>query len=111
LAALINQHRQAAALNPLGLDACIANAAQGHSEWMNVTHIFSHTGKNGSSHQQRCQWAGCSCGNENIYNGGMSPADAFNAWKASPGHNATMLGAFTKIGIGICGGWITADFD
>jgi uncharacterized protein YkwD len=41
----------------------------------------------------------------------MSALDALNAWKGSPGHNATLLGNFTRIGIGICGGWITADFD
>jgi uncharacterized protein YkwD len=111
LTSLINQYRQGKGLNPLALDSCISSAAQGHSEWMAVNKTFNHAGKNGSSHQARCQWAGCACSHENIYNGGMSPSEAFNAWKASPGHNATMLGALAKIGIGICGGWITADFD
>ena len=112
LAALINQFRQGNGLAPLALDACISNAAQAHSEWMKTTLTFSHTGKGGSSHQTRCQQAGCSCKNENIYNGGMSPKEAFTSWQGSTaGHKETMLGPFSKIGIGICSGWITADFD
>jgi hypothetical protein len=112
LTGLINQYRQGNGLAPLALDTCISNAAQAHSEWMKTTLTFSHTGKGGSSHQTRCQQAGCSCKNENIYNGGMSPNDAFSSWKKSTaGHNETMLGPFTRIGIGICSGWITADFD
>jgi uncharacterized protein YkwD len=111
LAALINQYRQVNGLAPLALDPCISNAAQGHSEWMKTTNTFSHTGNGGSSHQSRCQQAGCSCKAENIYNGLDQPSGAFQAWKASPGHNAAMLGPYSKIGIGICGGWITADFD
>jgi uncharacterized protein YkwD len=111
LAALINQYRQGNGLAPLALDACLSNAAQAHSEWMKTTGTFSHSGKGGSSHQTRCQQAGCACKNENIYNGGMSANEAFQEWKGSPGHNAAMLGPFSKIGIGICSGWITADFD
>jgi len=110
LTALINQHRQSSGLSPLTLDACISAAAQGHSEWMK-NNVFSHTGKNGSDPSTRCQWSGCKCSAENIYEGGMAPSDAFNSWKNSPGHNANMLGGYTKIGIGICSGWITADFE
>jgi uncharacterized protein YkwD len=111
LTALINQYRQGNGLAPLALDPCISNAAQAHSEWMNTTNTFNHIGNGGSTPQSRCQQAGCSCHAENIYNGIDQPSGAFQAWKASPGHNAAMLGAFSKIGIGVCGGWITADFD
>lgn len=111
LAALINQYRQGNGLAPLALDPCISNAAQAHSEWMNITNTFNHTGNGGSTPQSRCQQAGCSCKAENIYNGIDQPSGAFQAWKASPGHNAAMLGSFSKIGIGVCSGWITADFE
>jgi uncharacterized protein YkwD len=111
LAALINQYRQGNGLAPLALDPCLSNVAQAHSEWMNTTNTFSHIGKGGSTREGRCQQAGCPCQAENIFNGTDFPSSAFQAWKASPGHNAAMLGSYSKIGIGICSGWITADFN
>eukprot|EP01041_Mallomonas_annulata_P015586 gene15586-32927_t len=39
---------------------------------------------------------------ENIYAGGQSAAEAFDAWKNSPGHNTNMLRPqYNYIGIGI----------
>ncbi len=111
LAALINQHRQSSGLKALALDPCISSAAQGHSEWMVANNVFDHVGKNGSEEATRCQWAGCSCSAENIYYGSDAPSDAFNAWKASSGHNANMLGGYAKMGIGVYGGHATLDLE
>jgi uncharacterized protein YkwD len=108
---LINQYRQSNGLSPLTMDPCLNNVAQGHAEWMKATNTFSHTGKGNSSPSQRC--VGCpSCTNtENIFEGwDITGQDCFNQWKSSPGHNANMLSAATKIGIGCAQGMVVADF-
>jgi hypothetical protein len=104
---LITQDRTRKGLGMLSMDSCMNKAAQGHSEWMDSTGNFSHTGQGGSSHSQRCAAAGCSCSAETIYSG-SGPSGCFNAWKNSPGHNAIMLGSYTKIGIGVESGSYTA---
>jgi uncharacterized protein YkwD len=111
LLALINAHRQNNQLQALVLDNCLNDAAQGHSEWMKQTGNFDHIGENGSKFYERCQDAGCTCSAENIYSGTGDPNGAFNAWKNSPGHNKHMLGPYTKIGIGILYGMVTAVFE
>ena len=107
---LINQHRQANGKGALVLDNCLNKAAQGHSVYMYDSGNFSHTGKNGSGHLDRCLQAGCKCMAENIQMGADTAAQVFNAWKTSPGHNANMLGNFTHIGLGKAGSWWTTDF-
>jgi uncharacterized protein YkwD len=111
LLGLVNQYRQDNGKGPLTLDSCLNTAAQGHSDWMHEQDIFSHTGKDNSSFSARCAAAGCSCSGEIIYEGSMAPESAFKAWKASPGHNAHMLGAYTKAGIGIAYGDATMVFE
>jgi hypothetical protein len=110
LLSLVNQYRQDNGKGPLTLDSCLNTAAQGHSDWMHEQDIFSHVGKDNSSWSDRCAAAGCSCSDENIYEGSMAPGRAFKKWKGSPGHNAKMLGAYTKAGIGIAYGDVTMDF-
>jgi len=108
---LINQYRLSNGCPALNLDNCLNIVAQEHSEWMKLNTTFSHSGKNGSNHQVRCQQAGCRCRAENLYEGGMHPLEALKAWQSSSSHNANLLGNFTRIGIGICGGWVTTIFD
>ena len=71
---LINQHRQANGRGQLVLDSCLSKAAQGHAVYMHDTGVFSHTGKNGSGHLDRCLQAGCKCMAENIQMGAATAA-------------------------------------
>lgn len=111
LLALINTYRASHQLPLLAIDQCLNSAAQKHSEWMQQTGVFSHTGENGSNQVARCKQAGCACSSETIYQGSNAPIGAFNSWKQSPPHNAIMLGSHNKIGIGLKLGNVTAVYE
>jgi uncharacterized protein YkwD len=108
---LINQHRQANGQGPLSMDSSLTKAAQDHTDWMQATGTFSHTGKNGSSMGDRIQAVGGqpNPSAENIAES-STPQSAFNLWRNSAGHNRNMLGAYRKVGIGYKGGYWTAVF-
>lgn len=111
LQCLINAHRNANGKGSLSMNTGMNNAAQGHSEYMNSTGNFSHTGAGGSSFDQRCAAEGESCDAENIaMHSNPSAQNIFNLWKNSAGHNANMLGSHTLIGIGKSGNYVTAVF-
>jgi len=106
---LINDYRQANNLGPLTASPTLGAAALDHSKDMAAQDYSSHTGKDGSSMQDRMAAAGYDVAQanftaENIYYGSAgldTPQAAFDWWKNSPGHNANMLSAnFTAIGIG-----------
>lgn len=91
--ALMNGARVSNSLGPLTTDTRLTNAAQGHADDMSIRGYFSHTSPEGKTVGDRIHaqgynycWAG-----ENIAMGYATPADAFAAWMASPGHKANML--------------------
>lgn len=100
---LINDYRKANNLAPLVASHDLGAAAEHHSDDMADQNYFSHTGKNGSTPKERMVdhgYAFDTFWGENISAGRVTAQDAFNAWKASPGHNANMLGPnFVAIGI------------
>ena len=55
---LVNEERVSRGLQPLAHDASLGAAAEDHSQWMNASGKFSHTGQGGSSHTQRMVAAG-----------------------------------------------------
>jgi uncharacterized protein YkwD len=108
---LINQHRKANGKGPLSTDSSLTRAAQDHTDWMQSTGAFSHTGKNGSSVSDRIREAGGlpTASAENIADN-STPQAVFESWKKSAGHNRNMLGAYRKVGIGYKGRYWTAVF-
>jgi uncharacterized protein YkwD len=100
---LINAYRQQNGLGTLTISTNLNRDAS----WMVIdlatNNYFSHTDSLGRSAYQR----GIDCGypqgaGENLAAGGAwsSAQAAFDAWKASPGHNANMLGSYyQQIGI------------
>lgn len=100
---LINDYRTANDLAPLVASHDLGAAAEHHSDDMADQDYFSHTGKNGSSPKDRMVDHGYTFDTfwgENISAGRITAQDAFDKWKASPGHNANMLSPnFVAIGI------------
>ena len=100
---LINHYRQANNLGPLVACHDLGTAAEHHSEDMADQNYFNHTGQNGSTPKERMVDHGYTFDTfwgENISAGRETAQIAFDAWKASPGHNANMLGPnFVAIGI------------
>ena len=108
----INQYRQDKGLNSLALDPCLNKIAQEHSEWMDATGTFNHTGRNGSLPKQRCIASGCVCDAETIFfSTDVTGQNCFESWLRSSEHKKIMLGNHTKIGIGIAHGYVTAVYD
>lgn len=108
---LINAHRAENGKGALGMNSALNNAACGHSIWMSQNGTLSHTGSGGSTFSSRCVESGTTCYGENVgQHGAPSASIFFEMWKASPTHNAIMLGNFSQIGIGFSGQYITTDF-
>ncbi|MGJ5619516.1 CAP domain-containing protein [Sulfitobacter sp. MF3-043] len=112
---LINSERTTAGLAPLTFADKLNDSSEDHSRWMIDADNFSHTGKGGSSAQDRMADAGYKFeGNwssgENIAfqsergEPGLSDdvVDLHNGLMNSPGHRANILNPhFKEIGIGI----------
>ncbi|WP_025321652.1 golvesin C-terminal-like domain-containing protein [Deferrisoma camini] len=103
---LINEARQAAGLGPLQAEVRLTGAARGHSRDMAANGFFSHTGSDGSVFWQRIRTGGYGlrAGAENIAAGYRSPSAVVNAWMASPGHRANILGPYRDVGVGVARG-------
>lgn len=116
---LINETRQQLGLRPLRENAQLTAAAQGHSDDMACNHIFSHTGSDGSSIQDRIVAAGYNASNwgEIIYAGG-SAQTAFDWWMNDPAHHDIIVdpnmrdvgAAYTYVEGSEYGGYFTVDF-
>ena len=110
--ALLNDYRADLGLDPLDDDLNLNRAALLHSEWMYETGIYSHEGKNGSSHTQRCIDSGTYCYGEILmlsYN--PDPQGYLEAWQGSFSHNATMTRwYYTDVGISFYEGYATVVF-
>ncbi|GAB4146197.1 MAG: hypothetical protein OHK0017_06420 [Patescibacteria group bacterium] len=112
LLCLINNYRAENGKGRLGQNSLMSQAARNHSTWMFNNNVFSHTGENGSLPPDRCAAAGTACRSENIARGsGVTPERVFEAWKASPAHNANMLGNFSQIGLANYNNYVTAVFN
>lgn len=94
-AALINQYRQENGLPPLAIDPQLEDASRWMSADMSARNYFSHTDSLGRNPFQRMAAFGYSYNTwlgENLAAGATSAQQAFDLWRASPGHNANMLG-------------------
>ncbi len=100
---LINEYRVASGLNPLSLNSNLNEAARWMSQDMATNDYISHTDSLGREPSQRMASFGYSYNTwraENLAAGIDAAHVAFELWKDSPGHNASMLnGNFKVIGI------------
>lgn len=110
LLCLVNQYRKANGLNALSYDAALSATAVDHSTWMNDNNTMSHIGENGSTFTQRCTAHNVKCDAENVARGYTTAQKLFDAWRASPSHNANMLGKHTVMGFGLVGKFATQLF-
>jgi len=100
---IINSYRADNGAHPLSISPILTSAAAWMAEDLATHSYFSHTDSLGRSPYQRA--VDCGYGNgagENLAAGTSwsSASAAFAAWRASPGHNANMLGTFYReIGI------------
>ncbi|HOV13771.1 MAG TPA: CAP domain-containing protein [Spirochaetota bacterium] len=107
---IVNLERSAVQLDPLRYDEKLADMARMHSDNMVKLNFFSHTGKDGTSPQQRklIYYKELLGGiGENIaYNFGNTEEEAaqklMTAWMNSSGHKANILSKkYSHIGVGI----------
>jgi len=99
---LINNYRASNGAPALTLSWTLGAAAQHHSIDMAKTGNFSHTLSDGTTWLDNIINHGYTYAyrSENIAWGYTSPSSVFSAWKASSGHNTTMLNTgFRAIGI------------
>ncbi len=100
---LINAYRAQNGLGGLTVSTNLNRAATWMTNDLATNAYFSHTDSLGRSPYQRAIDCGYPQGaGENLAAGGgwSSAQSAFDAWKASPGHNSNMLGAYYRqIGI------------
>lgn len=100
---LVNQVRAEFGLAPLSYNGQLANAAQGHANFIALEGIYSHYGVNGSTWQDRAAaagypgWAG-----ENLVGGTrLTPQQGVTWWRNSAIHFTNMLNPrWTEAGVG-----------
>jgi uncharacterized protein YkwD len=102
--ALVNQQRRLNGCNiDLKLVSQLASAAYGHSQDMALNNLFSHTGSDNSTMQERVdathyQYSQLA---ENIAVGYATPQAVVDAWMHSAGHRANILNCtLHEIGVG-----------
>ncbi|MBK7400666.1 MAG: CAP domain-containing protein [Myxococcales bacterium] len=102
---LINAHRAANGKPALTYDTKLEAAIQAHCQHMATHTFFDHVAPEAAvaSFTTRASKCGTGASGENIAWGYPTPAAVMDGWKKSPGHNANMLGAHTRIGIGKSG--------
>ncbi len=94
---LLNGYRSQNGLGPLTISATLNRTAAWMVDDMGANSYFSHTDSLGRSAYKRavdCGYAGGA--GENLAGGSAwdTAQEVFDAWKASPGHNANMLGSY-----------------
>ena len=89
-----NEFRAANGLAPLKLTPSISAVAQAWTQHQADTYTMDHNPNYGSQMP-----AGWSLAGENVA-AGYAPQDVVNAWIASPGHRANLLGNYTDLGVG-----------
>lgn len=99
---LVNKQRAADGLSPLRLSAELTRSAQGWSDEMVASDVFSH----GSDFAARIDLAGYdwAAAGENIATGLATPRAVVRAWMASPGHCQNILNpTYRDLGVGVNG--------
>jgi uncharacterized protein YkwD len=107
LLCLANAVRARSGLASLRADPRLDAAARAHSADMVARRYFSHTTPEGADPSDRAVAAGYgpSVG-ENIAAASRGTAiSVFSAWRASPGHNANLLGSYSATGLGVASGY------
>jgi len=104
--AMVNTARAGTGLAPMVWDTRVATAAQAHSADMAAINLMTHTGSDGSNAGDRLLSAGFDwrAWGENVAAGQTSVQSAFDAWMASPGHRAQILGDYAVVGLGAAQG-------
>ncbi len=102
---LINAYRASNGLGALSISVTLSQSAQWKSEDMGTNNYFAHDdvpiGRSWAQRIRDCGYTYSTFIGENLAAGMSSAQSAFDAWKASPGHNANMLNAnYKAIGIG-----------
>jgi len=110
---LINGYRTSTGAQPLVISQTLSQAATFLAQDMATTGVLSHTDSLGRDFVTRmadCGVTGLFVG-ENIAAGFTTPQAVFNAWQASPEHNANMLNRnFSQVGIAEVNGYWVTDF-
>jgi uncharacterized protein YkwD len=91
-----------AATTPLGRDALLEKSALAYAQDMARYGYMDHTGRDGSSPQQRISAAGYSWveAGENLASGVMNADAVVDGWLHSPGHCANLMEpAYTEMGV------------
>ncbi len=89
-----NAFRRKQGLAPLVHNAAMSTVATAWSRHMGEANVFDH-----NPHYSKQIPAGWRRAGENVA-AGQAPGKVVDAWIASPGHRANLLGAYTHIGIG-----------
>jgi Cysteine-rich secretory protein family len=107
LLCLANAVRVRSGLAALAADPRLNTAARAHSADMVARGYFSHTTPEGSDPSDRAAAAGYSpFVGENIAAASRGTAiSVFSLWRASPGHNANLLGSYSATGLGVAPGY------
>lgn len=104
LSTLLRQHRQGMGLSDVATQPALVQAARGHSQYMLETGVLSHTGRAGSSFDERARaagYAGFALG-ENVAEGYRTAEAVFSGWLSSPGHRDNMQDPrATESGVGM----------
>lgn len=96
---LTNELRARNGKDSLCLNDKLIRAAKVHTEDMVKANYFDHTGSDGSSPWDRMDKVGFKIGDaENVAFGQYTAQAVFDAWNASPGHKANMLGSHNMMG-------------
>lgn len=98
----VNEYRASKGLSALTWSSNIANISREHSEDMAAISVLSHDGFD--TRAATLQASGAISVGENVaVNSGFSdPAStAVSGWISSPGHEANMVGNYTKTGMGV----------
>jgi hypothetical protein len=107
LLCLANAVRARSGLTTLAADPRLNAAARAHSADMVARGYFSHTTPEGSDPSDRAVAAGYgSSVGENIAAASRGTAiSVLSLWRASPGHNANLLGSYSATGLGVAPGY------
>jgi uncharacterized protein YkwD len=102
---LVNAYRREHGVTPLKSSQTLTAASDHHSWSMGTYNYFSHDlapeNTNWSDNMTNHGYTANTWRAENIPAGQVTAVEVFEAWKASPGHNSTMLSdKFNAIGIG-----------
>jgi uncharacterized protein YkwD len=107
-----NAARGLLGLAPLAIDPRLCAAARDHSADMEKLNFFDHTSpvKGKEDFATRARNFGTMASAENIYQGSIDGRKVTDVWFHSPPHQKSLLGNYTRIGVGRSGKLYTAMF-